>query len=562
VSDIFLSYNREDQQAAERFARAFEAGGLSVWWDVAIRSGEIYDEVTEAALRGAGAVVVLWSKKSVASRWVRSEATLAQRAGTLAPVMIEPCERPVMFELSQTADLSQWKGDPTDPSWLAFVADVERLAGRGGDLGSTPVQLARGAEFKLPSKPSLAVMPFVGINGAEEEYFADGVVEEISTVLSRFSSLFVIAGQSSLSYRGTTKSAQQIARELGVRYLLEGSVRKASGRVRISAKLVDAIAGEQIWADRFEDAYDDLFELQDRVANAVASTIDSTIGEAEMRRSVSRPASSLDAYELTVHANALLGRYDRPSVEEALALAEKAAALDPTYAWAIAIVGFCHATLALHGWCEDPAACREFSVEMARKAMKLAGDDQMALTATAGLLITAADDIGLASRLIERALSLNPEKAFILFWAGWVDAEAGRFGRGLKRLEKAIRLNPRSIYRPFQLLGMANCLFGLDRYGEAALVAREVLRVLPQNPPPHIVHTASLALGGHLDEARAASERMAPVCDLETGLHYYRNEEIRKRIRRAMDALSAAESSWRDTRVVAAPVEIPRQPPG
>jgi TolB-like protein len=556
-----LSYNRDDQQAAERYARAFEAMGLSVWWDVALRSGEIYDEVTEAALRGAGAVVVLWSKKSVASRWVRSEATLAQRAGTLAPVMIEPCERPVMFELAQTADLSHWKGDPTDPSWLAFVGDVERLAGRSEDLGSTPVQLATGAEFKLPSKPSLAVMPFISISGADEEHFADGIVEEISTVLSRYSSLFVIAGQSSLSYRGTTKPAQQIARELGVRYLLEGSVRKAAGRVRISAKLVDAAAGEQIWADRFEDSSGDLFDLQDRVANAVASTIDSTIGEAEMRRSVSRPASSPDAYELTVRANALLGRYERPSVLEALDLAEKAAALDPTYAWAISIVGFCHATLALHGWSEDPAASREYAVELARKAMKLAGDDQMALTVTAGLLVTAGDDIGLASRLIERALSLNPEKAFILFWAGWVDGEAGRFGRGLKRLEKASRLNPRSIYRPFQLLGMANCLFGLDRYGEAALVAREVLRVLPQTPPPHIIHTASLALTGHLDEARAAATRMAPVCDLRTGLYYYRNEEIRTRIRRAIGALSAAGSAWRGA-PVAAPVEIPRQPPG
>jgi TolB-like protein len=562
MSDIFLSYNREDQQAAERFARAFEARGLSVWWDVALRSGEIYDEVTEAALRSAGAVVVLWSKKSVASRWVRSEATLAQRAGTLAPVMIEPCERPVMFELTQTTDLSRWKGDLADPSWLAFLADVERLTGPSEDLKSTPVQLARGAEFKLPNKPSLAVMPFVSISGADEEPFADGIVEEISTVLSRFSSLFVIAGQSSLSYRGTTKPAHQIARELGVRYLLEGSVRKAAGRVRISAKLVDAVAGEQIWAERFEDRYDDLFDLQDRVANAVASTIDSTISEAEMRRSVSRPASSLDAYELTVRANALLGRYDKASVMEALELAEKAAALDPTYAWAIAIVGFCHATLALHGWSDDPAASREFAVEMAKKSMTLAGDDQMALTVTAGLLITAADDISLAARLIERALSLNPEKAFILFWAGWVDAEAGRFARGLKRLEKAVRLNPRSIYRPFQLLGMANCLFGLDRYSEAALVAREVLRVLPQNPPPHVIHTASLALGGHLDAACAACERMAPMCDLESGLYYYRNEEIRKRIRRADRALYLADSSWRDTRVAAAPIEIPRQPPG
>lgn len=539
MGGIFLSYNREDQEAARHFARAFEAEGLDVWWDVTLKSGEAYDEVTEAALRGARAVVVLWSKKSVASRWVRSEAAIGQRLGTLAPVMIQPCQRPVMFELTQTADLSHWTGDVADPVWRGFVADIRRMVSAQGD-GPTPVELAMATEFSLPGKPSLAVMPFASLAGVDEDHLSDGVVEEISTVLSRFSSLFVIAGQSSLSYRGSGKPAPQIARELGVRYLLEGSVRRAGGRVRISAKLVDALVGEQIWAERFDDDCNDLFDLQDRVANAVASTIDSTISEAEMRRAVVRPTRSPDAYELTLRANALLSRYDRLSVLEALGLAQQARTLDPTYAWAIAIVGFCHATLALNGWVEDIAAARLLALRLVDEAMTCAGEEQMALTVSGATLLTLAGDLKIARQLIEHALELNPGKAFILFWAGVLDSESGRFASGLKRLEKAIRLNPRSIYRPFQLQYLATCLFGLDRYEEAAVVAGEVRRLLPEDPRPHVILAASLALGGRFAEARDAAERLEPLGGVAVGLRYHRDPETKRRIELAWDALSQA----------------------
>ncbi|HEY9219290.1 MAG TPA: TIR domain-containing protein, partial [Phenylobacterium sp.] len=339
MSDIFLSYNREDQSIARRFADGFEAAGLSVWWDVTLRPGEVYDEVTEAALLQADVVVVLWSKRSVASRWVRSEAAVGHRTGRLAPVMIEACERPVMFELIQTSDLSGWQGEADHPGWRGLLNDIRRRQRRVGDV-PTPVQLASGADLKLPSKPSIALLPFANLGPEDDDHLADGVLEEISTVLSRFASLFVIAGQSSLSYRGSTKPAPQIARELGVRYLLEGSVRRAGGRVRIAVKLVDALVGEQVWAERFDEPGTDLFDLQDRVALAVAATMDASLGEAEMRRAVTRPTASPNAYELTVRANALLGRYNKQAVTEALDLAQQATRLDPDYAWAIAIAGF------------------------------------------------------------------------------------------------------------------------------------------------------------------------------------------------------------------------------
>ena len=169
MPDIFLSYSREDQARAKLFAEAFERDGFSVWWDVALRSGEAYDEVTEAALRAAKAVVVLWSKKSVASRWVRAEATLAERTKTLVPAMIEPCERPIMFELTQTAELSHWGGLPIDKAWLSFLADVRRFTERT-DRGSaiTTSTLAEIAAAPPPKRDTmLAVLPFDNLSSEE-----------------------------------------------------------------------------------------------------------------------------------------------------------------------------------------------------------------------------------------------------------------------------------------------------------------------------------------------------------------------------------------------------------
>ena len=174
--DIFLSYNREDQARAKLFAEAFEREGFNVWWDVGLRTGEAYDEVTENALRTAKSVVVLWSTRSVQSRWVRAEATIADRNKTLVPCMIEPCERPIMFELTQTADLSHWRGDAQDAAWQTFLSDVRKFVGDGQ---SAPAHMAIEPSPLL--KPSIAVLPFLNMsNDPEQSYFADGVTEEIN----------------------------------------------------------------------------------------------------------------------------------------------------------------------------------------------------------------------------------------------------------------------------------------------------------------------------------------------------------------------------------------------
>lgn len=535
MTEVFISYTRDEIAIARRFAQAFELAGLKVWWDQTLRSGEAYDEVTEGALRAAKAVVVLWSRKSVGSRWVRSEATLAHRQGTLLPVMIEACERPVMFELVQTADLSDWPGHTDHDAFRAFVADV-RCRVTGDCDSMSPVDLATGTELRLPSKPSIAVLPFTDLC-QDADHFADGITEELAVVLSRFSTLFVIAGQSSLSYRGSAKPAQTIARELGVRYLLEGSVRRSGGRVRISAKLIDAFVGEQIWAERFDDSAADIFDLQDRVANAVASTIDSTITDAEMRRSIARPTHSPDAYELTLKANALLCRYTADATREALADAERAVALDPENGWAVAIVGFCHATLGVNRWCDDPAAERAKALAIAEEAIGLARDDQMALTVTAGLLLTAPGDIRKARSLIERAIELNPGKAFIQFWAAWCDTVHGDHARGLQRFEQALRLDPRSAYRPFMLTGMGNCLLALERLEEAVVVLSEAARLAP-HALARMPLAAACALSGRTEEACAQLAAMDGQPSLADAAERSADPRMRALFERAEAALT------------------------
>jgi len=511
MADIFLSYNHDDRAVARRFAEALEAQGFDVWWDVTVRSGEAYDEITEVALRAAKAVVVLWSKKSVASRWVRAEAALANRLGKLAPVTIERCERPVMFELIQTADLSAWRGNVADRAWLAFLADARRMVA-GEQDNPTPVQIAKGATFKLPNKPSIAVLPFTDMAGeGGQDHFADGVVEEISTALSRFQTLFVIAGASSLSYRGAEQDPARICRELGVRYLLEGSVRKAGGKVRITAKLIDGIEGEQIWADRFEDSLEDIFKLQDRVAGAVAGLIDSAIDTAEIRRAVTRPIASPDAMELYWRANAVFRKFDRESLTEAVSLAEQVLQLEPDNAWAASLAGFCHASRFAFGWTDDAPASRAAAFAEYDRAMRDGGDDARVLGYCSAILVCAGGDGAAATRLIDRTLALNPGSATGLLWGGWNDVINGQPVRGLERLEASLRLNPRAVVRPLLVAGMGICLFELRRFDEAATVLGEAVQRLPHFPPALACLAAALAHGGKLAEAKTMALRLMAV---------------------------------------------------
>ena len=272
--DIFLSYNREDAAVAKRFADAFAREGLSVWWDATLRSGEAYDEVTEAALRGAKAVVVLWSPRSVVSRWVRAEATIADRCKTLVPVTIEACERPIMFELTQTAELSHWMGDAGDRAWLAFLGDVRGFVGKERAVLAPMPSLAAVAAKSAPAPETLlAVLPFDNLSSdAEMAFFSDGVSDDILGRIMRGSKLRVIGRTSSFQFRGSDKP--KAAAALGASHVLDGSIRRAGTKVRIAAQLTEAANQTMLWSDKYDRELEDIFAVQDEISEAIAAALD------------------------------------------------------------------------------------------------------------------------------------------------------------------------------------------------------------------------------------------------------------------------------------------------
>ncbi len=246
----------------------------------------------------------------------------------------------------------------------------------------------------LPDKPSLAVMPFQNISGdPEQEYFADGVVDEIITALSRITWLFVIARNSSFTYKGQTIDVKQVGRELGVRYVLVGAVRKAVGRVRISAQLIDATTGAHLWAERFDGPLEEIFELQDKVAVSVAGVIEPTLQTAETARSAYRPTIDLTAFDLYLRASRLRLQFERNRLVQELDLLGQAIERDPHYGPALALAAQCHRGLEVSGWAEDPEAGRRTSIDLARRALRSSPDYPEVLGLVAFVLAYWGEDI-------------------------------------------------------------------------------------------------------------------------------------------------------------------------
>jgi TolB-like protein len=362
VGQIFLSYNREDQSVARLFAEGFQRAGLDVWWDTALRSGQAYDEVTENALRRARAVVVLWSPRSVVSRWVRSEATLADRNKTLVPAMIEPCERPIMFELTQTAELAHWQGDDADPAWRAFVEDVRQFVAVEADLPLQPAASAAAAPSpaarrgKHGEAPSLAVLPFANRSGLpEDDVFSLGMVEDIIDALSQGVNLRVITSSATARFRtGAITDLPAMARDLGVRYVMEGNVRRAGALLRVTSQLVEAESGEILWTQRFERPISELADLQEDLVVEVSAHLHSQVERLEMARVLKKP-HDLTAWECVTRASAAFRNITGETLLQALTEAHRAVEIAPDYGLAHAMLADASATVYMWAQPDDPA---------------------------------------------------------------------------------------------------------------------------------------------------------------------------------------------------------------
>jgi TolB-like protein len=400
--DVFLSYNREDQAVARRYADALTRAGLSVWWDVTLRSGEAYDEVTERALRTAAAVLVLWSPRSVVSRWVRAEATIAARLGTLVPVTIEACERPIMFELTQTANMTGWNGTDTAPAFAALVADLRNFVGKDATTVAAPPIAVTATAAAI--SPVLAVLPFDNLSGdAEMTYFSDGVSEEILHTIARAKGLRVIGKASSFHFRGRDKTVRLIGDELGATHMLDGSVRRAGNAIRITAQLVETALQMMLWTERYDRALTDIFALQDEIAAAIAAALDAHFTPAR----VATPIDP-DAYDLYLQARAVFGQ-DNGLVDQlrCIALLERAVARAPAFAMAWGLLAMFRALTLPRTGDGDAPETRSATRTAAGRAVAIDPDCGPAMMALA-LLKPAFSDYGEKRRLSEAAFRLTP----------------------------------------------------------------------------------------------------------------------------------------------------------
>jgi adenylate cyclase len=381
---------------------------------------------------------------------------------------------------------------------LKNIARRVRIYAYGGETkaAARPVQ-------SLPSKASIAVLPFSNLSGdSEQEYFADGVVEDIIAALSRVRWLFVIARNSSFIYKNESADARQVGRDLGVHYLLEGSIRKAGQRVRISAQLLDAVTGRHIWADRFDGDLSEIFELQDRITARVVGAVEPSLRLAEIERAKRKPTESLDAYDLYLRALPAINVYSRAGFEEAETLVRRAITLDRTYADALAALAETLVRMTVNGWVADKQASTAEACDLAGRAVAADPENAAALSVAAWAYSTLGVRFDQSLDLANRALELHPNSVHVRSFCGWVFHYFGDSPRAIEQFEEARRLSPVDPKSYFPMLGLAAAHFFAGHFDEAVNLTGRILVEVPTHNVARRYRAAALAHLGRIDEAR------------------------------------------------------------
>jgi TolB-like protein/class 3 adenylate cyclase len=422
-------------------------------------------------------------------------------------------------------------------AWRVRLTGQTTSAVKSGSAVSQPQVLP------LPDKPSIAVLPFQNMSGdPEQEYFADGIVEDIITALSRFKALFVIARNSSFTYKGRAVDVKQVGRELGVRYVLEGSVRKAANRVRITGQLVDTATGAHLWADRIDGGIGDIFDLQDQVTESVVGAIAPAVEKAEIERAKRKPTESLDAYALYLRGLPRLYQFaNRQANDEALRLFNSVIELDPDFAAAYGRAAHCYVSAKINGWISDTANEIAEVTRLAQRAVELGKDDAIALADSGWALAYVVHDLEVGAGLIDRALALNSNLAEAWFYGGWVKIWLGEPKLAIERFARAMRLSPLDPRVAGMRGGTAHAHFFLGRYDEAASWAAMALQDNPDLQPGLRIAAASNAMAGRPEQAHKAMARLRQV---NPALHVSTLKDVVGPYRRAED-LSRYEEALR-----------------
>lgn len=391
-----------------------------------------------------------------------------------------------------------------------FVGDVQEEQQPAAVQNRGPQ--APRPNLALPDQPSIAVLPFANLSGdPQQEYFTDGVVEDIITELSRFPELFVIARNSSFTYKGRAVDVRNVGRDLGVRYVLEGSVRKAAARVRITGQLIDAASGGHIWADRFESALDDIFALQDQMAQNVVGAIAPMLERAEIDRARRQPTENLNAYDCFLRGMAGWHGWTQASHDEALQHFYRAIEIDPDFGRPYALAAGCYLMRKSNGWVGDRTAEIAETERLAKLGADLGRNDAVALAWSGHALALVVGDIKTGIALVDHAVQLNPNLAVAWQRSGWLRVYAGDCELAIEHLKRAVRLSPLDPLMHLAHSAMAFAHFLLGDVDAASASAEQVLQSRPDWPPALRVLAMSDAIAGRETGARLAMARLRMI---------------------------------------------------
>jgi len=499
MSRVFLSYAREDVDAAKSLAEAVSDAGHDVWWDRHLHGGSRFATEIDKALKNAEAVVVLWSDTSVDSAWVQDEAAEGRDSGRLVPVAFGSVKPPLGFRQFHTIGLGSWNGSGAPESLGELLEAIAQTCG----ANSAAEKPAAAEAAKPKAKASICVLPFANMSGeSEQEYFSDGISEDIITDLSKVSALSIVARNTAFMFKGQTVDVKEVAKTLGVSHVLEGSVRKAGNRVRITAQLIDGEAGDHVWADRFDRDLTDIFEIQDEISKAIVDALRVKLLPKEKSAIESRGTSNIDAYNLYLMARQqwISGTFGSTRRDEAIVrLCQEATLLDPDYAQAWALLALAQLELRfVHGRDENalPAAERALEID---PALPEAHCIKARYLEEEGRAKEAEQQIRTALKLDPESWEVNREVARMLF-------RHGRIPEAIPFFEKAESLMDSDWSNPMMLITCYDSVGDPVNMRKAAKTALErVERAVakdPTNGTALAVGAYSLAIFGEEDRAR------------------------------------------------------------
>jgi len=529
MADVFVSYSRRDKARVAPLVEAIEGRGWSVWWDREIAPGQEFDRRIDAELKAAGAVLVIWTPESVESRWVRGEAREAADRGVLVPVRFDGATLPLDARVFHTIDLD----DASLHADAAPVRDVlDALDAQIGARRDAPAPRAAPAPAPKPEHMDLCVLPFASLGGdAAQQAFCDGLTEDLTTELSRWRFLSVRSRSDSYRYAGMAADVRRVGRELGVRFVVEGSVRRVGDRLRITAQVIDVESGSHVWGEKYDCDADARAGAQDEVVRTIVATLVGRVQSRDTERTRWAPPSSLAAYQCVLKGNALPWA-DPEGRAEATRLFEQAIALDPGYGLPYGLL----AAMRADAWLDDPGdspALLDEAYALARRGVELDPNESTCYSMLAQACLRRRQ-WDLALQYMRRATELNPNNQWNIADMGFVLGYLGEPAQALAWMQRAREVDP--FFDPpwyYRMTGLI--LLNLHRYEEA-------LAILEQAPGPQyrnsVFAAACLARLGRLDEARAAAAKV-----LELKPDYTIGRQIAKEpLRNPEDAAHLAES--------------------